>query len=80
MHQRKTTKKRGVRNEYSVIGLDIAKNIFHMYTLIEDKTVKKKLKRGELLTFFCQLPRESNRNRSVWKCSPLGKRINKIRS
>lgn len=36
----------------SVIGLDIAKNVFHLYTLVEDKPVKKKLKRTELLNFF----------------------------
>ena len=40
----------------SVIGLDIAKNIFHMYTFVEDKPVKKKLKRAELLTFFANYP------------------------
>jgi len=40
----------------SVIGLDIAKNIFHMYTLVEGKAVKKKLKRGELLAFFANYP------------------------
>jgi len=40
----------------SVIGLDIAKNIFHMYTLIEGKAVKKKLKRKELLAFFANYP------------------------
>ena len=29
----------------SVIGLDIAKNIFHLFTLLDDgKTLKKKLK------------------------------------
>lgn len=37
----------------SVIGLDIAKNIFHVYTLGADgKVLKKKLKRAEVLTFF----------------------------
>ena len=40
----------------SVIGLDIAKNIFHMYTFVEDKPTKKKLKRAELLTFFANYP------------------------
>ena len=34
----------------SVIGLDIAKNIFHLFTLLADgKILKKKLKRNELL-------------------------------
>ncbi len=37
----------------SVIGLDIAKNIFHLYSLDgEGKAIKKKLKRAELLAFF----------------------------
>ena len=40
----------------SVIGLDIAKNIFHMYTYAEDKPVKKKLRRAELLAFFANYP------------------------
>jgi transposase len=41
----------------SVIGLDIAKNIFHLFTLLTDgKTLKKKLKRGELLVFFANYP------------------------
>jgi transposase len=40
----------------SVIGLDIAKNIFHMYTFVEGKSVKKKLRRAELLTFFANYP------------------------
>ncbi len=40
----------------SVIGLDIAKNIFHMYTIVEGKAIKKKLKRTELLAFFANYP------------------------
>jgi hypothetical protein len=37
----------------SVIGLDIAKHIFHLFTLGADgKAIKKKLKRSELLAFF----------------------------
>jgi len=36
----------------SVIGLDIAKNIFHLYTFVEGKAVKKKLKRAKLLAYF----------------------------
>ncbi len=37
----------------SVIGLDIAKNIFHLYSIgSEQQVIKKKLKRRELLTFF----------------------------
>jgi len=37
----------------SVIGLDIAKNIFHLYTMNEkNKPVKKKLKRADVLSFF----------------------------
>ena len=41
----------------SVIGLDIAKHIFHLFTLgIDEKTTKKKLKRNELLAFFANYP------------------------
>ena len=37
----------------NVVGLDIAKNIFHFYSLgTEGKAIKKKLKRAELLRFF----------------------------
>jgi len=41
----------------SVIGLDIAKNIFHLYIFVEGKTVKKKLKRAELLAYFVNFPK-----------------------
>ena len=45
----------GINN--SVIGLDIAKNIFHVFTVLADgKTLKKKLKRHELLAFFANYP------------------------
>lgn len=41
----------------SIIGLDIAKNVFHLFTLQSNgKTMKKKLKRAELLTFFATYP------------------------
>jgi transposase len=41
----------------SVIGLDIAKSIFHLFTLLDDgKTLKKKFKRHELLAFFANYP------------------------
>lgn len=37
----------------NVVGLDIAKNIFHLYSLGTDgKATKKKLKRTDLLRFF----------------------------
>ncbi len=41
----------------SVVGLDIAKNVFHVYSLGPDgKVIKKKLKRKELLAFFANYP------------------------
>jgi len=41
----------------SVIGLDIAKNVFHLYSIGDDnKAIKKKLKRAELLAFFANYP------------------------
>lgn len=41
----------------SVVGLDIAKNIFHLYTIGKDeKPIKKKLKRTELLAYFANHP------------------------
>jgi transposase len=41
----------------SVIGLDIAKHIFHLFTLgVDGKATKKKLKRNELLVFFANYP------------------------
>ena len=41
----------------SLVGLDIAKNIFHLFTLRADgKILKKKLKRSELLAFFANYP------------------------
>lgn len=41
----------------NVVGLDIAKSIFHLYSLCaEGKSVKKKLKRNELLAYIAQMP------------------------
>lgn len=41
----------------NVIGLDIAKHIFHLFTVGADgKTMKKKLKRSELLAYFANSP------------------------
>lgn len=41
----------------SVLGLDIAKNIFHLYSIRDDgKVYKKKLKRAEMLPFFANYP------------------------
>jgi transposase len=41
----------------SVIGLDIAKNIFHMYTIsASKKVIKKKIKRANMLSFFARYP------------------------
>jgi len=38
---------------HKVDGLDIAKNVFHLYTIQENGSVfKKKLKRQEVLAFF----------------------------
>ena len=42
---------------HSVVGLDIAKNVFHLYSLSpEGKATKKRLKRAELLAFFANYP------------------------
>jgi hypothetical protein len=44
----------------SVIGLAIAKNIFHLFTLLVDgKILKKKLKRNELLVHILAQPEHS---------------------
>ncbi len=41
----------------SVVGIDIAKNIFHLYSVKADgKVMKKKLKRKEMLAFFANFP------------------------
>jgi len=40
----------------NVVGLDIAKNVFHLFMMLEGKAVKKKLKRSELSAFIAQLP------------------------
>lgn len=41
----------------NAIGLDIAKNIFHLYSLdTNSKAIKKSLKRAELLAFFANYP------------------------
>lgn len=41
----------------SVVGLDIAKNVFHLYSVdAEGRVLKKKLKRRDLLAFFANYP------------------------
>lgn len=41
----------------NVVGLDIAKNVFHFYSMGPDhKMTQKKLKRSELLGFFANYP------------------------
>jgi hypothetical protein len=41
----------------NVIGLDLAKNIFHLYGIQADgKVLKKKLRRHELLSFIANIP------------------------
>lgn len=40
----------------NVVGLDIAKNVFHLFMMLDGKAVKKKLKRSELSAFIAQLP------------------------
>jgi len=42
---------------HNVVGLDIAKSIFHVYSqAANEKPVKKKLKRSEMLAYFANLP------------------------
>ena len=40
----------------NVVGLDIAKQVFHLFMMLDGKAVKRKLKRSELLAFIAQLP------------------------
>lgn len=41
----------------NAVGLDISKNVFHLYSQTEDgKVVKKKLKRGELPAYIANRP------------------------
>lgn len=40
----------------NVVGLDIAKHVFHLYTMKDGKAVKKKLKRSELSAVMAQWP------------------------
>jgi transposase len=64
----------------SVIGLDIAKNIFHLFTLLADgKVLKKKLKRSELLAFFANYPASVIGIEAVRECPSLGQRIDQAR-
>ena len=42
---------------HNVVGLDIAKNVFHVYSVGADqKALKKKLKRAEVLRYFANYP------------------------
>ena len=40
----------------NVVGIDIAKQVFHIFMMQDGKAVKKKLKRSELSAFVAQMP------------------------
>nr|WP_049794609.1 IS110 family transposase [Methylomonas methanica] len=40
----------------NVVGLDTAKQVFHLFMMLDGKAIKRKLKRSELLAFIAQLP------------------------
>ena len=57
MHRIKVNKEKESTMNSSVIGLDIAKNVFHLYTITQEgKVIKKKLSRKKLLPFLANYP------------------------
>jgi len=59
----------------NVIGLDIAKTIFHLFSLnAEGKPVKKKLKRPDT-GLYRPASREFNRHGSLWGRPLLGQGV-----
>ena len=63
----------------NVVGLDMAKSIFHLYSQTANgKPVKKKLKRTELLTYVAQLAGEPDWHGSLWWCASLGSEFTKL--
>ena len=57
----------------NVIGLDISKNVFHLYSQTDNGTVvKKKLKRAEIAGLYRQHAGQFDRHGSLRRCALLG--------
>ena len=60
----------------SIIGIDIAKNVFHLHGAAADGEVifRRKLTRGKLLDFVRKQPLLSGGNGGMWRSASLGPR------
>ena len=67
----KRDKEESEMNRY-VVGLDIAKQVFHLFMMLDGKAIKRKLKRSELLAFIAQLPPRACRRMCGIFQSPYG--------
>ena len=63
-----------MKAELSVVGIDLAKSVFHLVGMDERGTiiVRKRLARGEVMPFMAQLPRVLRRDGSVRRGALLG--------
>ena len=66
-----------MKPELSVVGIDLAKSIFHLVGMDERGKIilRKRLARGEVMPFMAQLPRVTGRDGSVWRGALLGAAI-----
>jgi len=69
-------------NKISVIGLDLAKNVFQVHAVDEESEVvlRKQLKRRDVLKILCANRTLSDRHRSLWGNALLGARAEQVGS
>jgi hypothetical protein len=60
----------------TTIGLDLAKRVFQLHGMDHEGRAMlcKKLRRGQVLKFFCHFTTVSGWDGSVWECPLLGTR------
>ena len=65
----------------TTIGLDLAKHVFQVHGMDhEGRTVlRKQLRRGQVLKFFCDRIALFGWDGSVWQCASLGTRAQRPR-
>jgi hypothetical protein len=64
-------------SELTMIGLDIAKNMFHAVGIdaVNETRLRRKLRRSQVKGFFRKQPPLPDRHRSLWFCTLLGQAI-----
>ena len=69
-------KQEGLMQNITTIGLDLAKHVFQVHGMDHEgrAVLRKKLRRGQVLKFFCDRIALFGWDGSLWECAPLGPR------